>query len=94
MLSYTPRVAIITGGAQGLGRSIALQLARDGVDVAVNDLASKQELLNVVVREIQEIGRKAISVPADVTSEDEVKGMIKRVANEMGSVDIASGRYE
>ncbi|KLO05884.1 NAD-binding protein [Schizopora paradoxa] len=88
MSNYTPRVAIITGGAQGLGRSIALQLAKDGVDVAVNDLASKQELLSEVVREIQGIGRRGIAIPADVTSEDEVKGMIKRVADEMGSVDI------
>lgn len=91
MSNYSPRVAIITGGAQGLGYSIALQLANDGVDIAVNDIPSKKELLDEVVEEIRGIGRKAIAVPADVTSEEEVKGMIQRVADELGSVDIASG---
>jgi len=88
MSDYNPRVAIITGAAQGLGYSIALQLACDGLDIAVNDVASKQDRVDEVVKEIQKLGRKAIAVLADVTSEEEVKGMIERVANELGSVDI------
>ncbi len=94
MSDYNPRVAIITGAAQGLGYSIALQLACDGLDIAVNDVASKQDRVDEVVKEIQKLGRKAIAVLADVTSEEEVKGMIERVANELGSVDIVSNEQK
>jgi len=86
MSNYNPRVALITGAAQSLGYSIALQLADDGLDIAVNDVASKRDRLGEVVKEIQGKGRKATAVPADVTSEEEVKGMIERTGNELGTL--------
>ncbi len=88
MAPYTPRVAIITGAAQGIGLSIAQQLARDGIDIAVNDIPAKLSQINEVVEEIRAIGRKAIAIPADVTSEEQVKNMVETTARELGSVDI------
>ena len=58
------RTAFITGGSQGIGRAIALRLARDGHDISIADIPSAQWRVNVVVKEIESIGRKAISVTA------------------------------
>ncbi|OCH91275.1 short chain oxidoreductase [Obba rivulosa] len=82
------RVALVTGAAQGLGLAIALRLADDGLDIAVNDLGSSIEALHRVVSDIKAKGRRAIAVPADVTSEDDVKNMIDRVAKELGTLDV------
>lgn len=56
------RVAFITGGAQGIGRAIACRLARDGYDIAIGDIASQQEKVAEVLKEIESYGRKAIAV--------------------------------
>lgn len=85
---YAPRVAIITGAAQGIGLSIAQQLAREGIDVALNDIPSKSLQINEAVDAIKATGRKAIAVPADVTSEEQVQAMVETTARELGSVDI------
>ena len=73
---YVPNVAIVTGAAQGIGYSIALRLADDGIDVAVNDIANKKEKLEEVAEEIKKKGRRSIVVTADVSREDEVKAMV------------------
>ena len=86
--SYTPRVAIITGGSQGIGHAIARRLSDEGVDIAVNDIAAKKEQIDKVVEEVRQKGRRAIAVPADVSSEAEVGAMIDKTAGELGSVDI------
>jgi len=82
------RVALVTGAAQGLGLAIALRLADDGLDVAVNDIASKSEDLKKVVADIEAKGRRSIAVTADVSSEEEVKAMVEKVAKELGSLDV------
>ena len=86
--SFTPRVAIVTGGAQGIGYAVAQKLADDGVDVAINDMISKQKQIDSVVEELQKKGRRAIAIPGDVSSESEVISMIEKTVNELGGVDI------
>lgn len=88
MSTPAARVALVTGATQGLGLAIALRLADDGLDIAVNDLAFKSEQLQSVVSEIEAKGRRAIAVPADVSSEEDVKQMVDRVVSELGGLDV------
>ncbi|CAE6417140.1 unnamed protein product [Rhizoctonia solani] len=82
------KVAIVTGAARGIGRAIALQLARDGVDIAVNDIPSKQAELEQLVKEIELMDRKAIPIPADVSKESEVQAMVQKAVDALGGLDI------
>lgn len=82
------RVAIVTGAAGGLGSAIALRLADDGFDIAVNDIAPKADALQALVAEIQSKGKRAIAVTADVASEVQVQAMITTVADVLGSLDV------
>ncbi|KAJ7264957.1 acetoin reductase family protein [Mycena haematopus] len=84
---YT-RVAIVTGAAQGIGKAIGLRLAADGLDVVVSDLPGQIDSLNAVVEEIQRLGRKAIAVIADVSKEDDVKGMVEATVAGLGRLDV------
>ena len=85
----TTRVAFVTGAARGIGRAIALRLADDGFDVAVNDLPNTPEL-NEVLREIQNKGRRSLPLPADVSLEPEVVRIIQDVVENLGSLDVVS----
>jgi NAD(P)-dependent dehydrogenase (short-subunit alcohol dehydrogenase family) len=88
--SKPARVALVTGAAGGIGLSIALQLASDGLDVAVNDVSSKASVLEEVVQDIKKKGRRAIAIPADVTKEAEVKMMVQTVVHDLGKLDVVS----
>ncbi|KAI0261783.1 NAD-binding protein [Gloeopeniophorella convolvens] len=81
------RVAFVTGAARGIGRAIALQLADDGLDVAVNDLRSTPELDEVVTL-IEKKGRRSIALSGDVSSEAEVEKLIQDVVRRLGGVDV------
>lgn len=80
--------AIITGAAQGIGRAIALRLADDGYDIAANDVPSKQDALNTLVEEIITKGRKAVAIQADVSCEEEVRGMVEQTVEKLGGLDV------
>lgn len=91
-MSNSLGIALVTGSARGIGRAIALRLAQDGFDVAVNDIAARKGELEDLQKQItstNEGGRCAI-VPADVSSESEVKGMIESVVQELGGLDVVS----
>lgn len=60
------RTALITGGSQGIGRAIAIRLARDGHDISIADIPAAQARVDEVIKEIHSYGRKAISVTAGV----------------------------
>ncbi|TFY76826.1 hypothetical protein EWM64_g7187 [Hericium alpestre] len=81
-------VAIITGAAQGIGRAIAIQLADDGFDVAVNDLGIMRAELEAVAKNVESKGRRSLVVPADVSSEADVKAMVDEVVEKLGSLDV------
>ncbi|KAI0001175.1 hypothetical protein BJV77DRAFT_938693 [Russula vinacea] len=83
----TTRVALVTGAARGIGRAVALRLAEDGLDVAVNDLPDAPGL-DDVMREIESKGRRSIAIPADVSLEAEVVRIIQQVVQKLGSLDV------
>jgi 3-oxoacyl-[acyl-carrier protein] reductase len=80
------KVAIVTGGGRGIGKSIALALAREGADVGVT--ARTQAEIEQVAEEIRAIGRKAIAVPCDVTDLSAVEAAVATAASELGRIDI------
>jgi meso-butanediol dehydrogenase/(S,S)-butanediol dehydrogenase/diacetyl reductase len=82
------RVAIVTGGARGIGRGIALRLARDGLDIAVADLPSMREESENTAMEIRDMGRKAAVVDVDVSDSGQVDAMIRSTVDELGRLDV------
>ncbi len=80
------KVSIVTGGAQGLGRAIALTFANKGADIAIFDV--NMESAQKVAKEIECIGRKAVSLKVDVSKHFEVEMMVDRVLQEFGRIDM------
>jgi 3-oxoacyl-[acyl-carrier protein] reductase len=80
------RVAIVTGGAKGIGRGIALKFASEGCDVVVNALHI--EGAEKVAKEIKSMGRKSLAIAADVADSVEVNEMVGRTIREFGKIDI------
>ena len=82
------RNVLVTGAARGIGRAIALRLAQDGLNVAVNDISTNAAELNETQKTIEKIGRKSISIIADVSNDREVETMVKDTAKQLGSLDV------
>lgn len=80
------RVALITGGGRGIGREIARTFAATGAHVVL--AARSAEHLEATAAEIQAMGGRALPIPADVTREDQVKGVVERALAEFGRIDI------
>lgn len=80
------KVAIVTGAAQGIGKVIALHLAKAGADVALSDI--NQDSLNGVAAEIEALGRKAIAVQMDVSDLKACEDLVKKTAEAFGRIDI------
>ncbi|MEO8397643.1 MAG: SDR family NAD(P)-dependent oxidoreductase, partial [Chloroflexota bacterium] len=79
------RVAIITGGAQGIGRASALRIAEEGRDIVIADLDPNGD---AVVKEIEALGQKALFIKTDVTDESAVHAMVDQAKATLGRVDI------
>ena len=98
MYNLNGKVALVTGagGKNGIGRAIATRLAKEGADVAVNDItehpyAAAQadwQGLPDLVREIEAMGQRAISIVADVADVEQVKGLVDQTVAHFGKIDI------
>ncbi|NKE05307.1 MULTISPECIES: 3-oxoacyl-[acyl-carrier-protein] reductase [Mesobacillus] len=81
------KVALVTGASRGIGREIALELAREGASVAVNYAGSEAKALEVV-DEIKAMGRDAFAIQADVSNSESVTDMAKGTIERFGKIDI------
>ena len=94
-LDFEGKVAIVTGSGGGIGKGYALELAKRGAKVVVNDLGGAVDgsggslsAAETVVNEIEAAGGEAIANGANVCSEDDVKNMVKETMEKWGRVDI------
>src|SRR2546422_239189 len=85
-MSLSGRMALVTGGSQGIGRACALKLAAAGATVAV--AARNQEKLNKLVNEITAAGGKAAAFALDVSDEEQIKSASKAAIGQLGKIDI------
>lgn len=80
------KVALITGAAQGIGKAIAMLLAKNGADVVVSDI--NLDKANETSKEVVALGRRSIAIKVDVSKSDEVEKMVERIISEFGRIDI------
>jgi 3-oxoacyl-[acyl-carrier protein] reductase len=86
VFSLEGKTAIVTGGGVGIGRSIALEFARAGADVAI--CSRKLENLEPVSAKIRQLGRRSFAVAVDVRNEDQVRELVDRTVSDLGRLDI------
>lgn len=82
------KVVLITGGARGIGKAIALELAKNQYDIVINYLTSKKEAMELKQTIINDYGVNCLAIKADVSNEYEVNQMISTIETELNSVDI------
>ena len=80
------RIALVTGGGQGIGRAVALRMARQGADIAVADV--DDETAGRVVEEVEALGRRSMAIHMDVTSKESVESGVAAAIAKMSPVDI------
>lgn len=85
-MSISGKIALVTGAGQGIGRGIALRLAKDGADIALVDL--NEEKMSAVANEVNALGRKATTFKADVSKRDDVFAAVAHAEKELGGFDI------
>jgi NAD(P)-dependent dehydrogenase (short-subunit alcohol dehydrogenase family) len=88
VFSLAGKVALVTGGSRGIGKSIALAYAEAGADVAICSRRIEDGELGAVDRGIQNMGRRSLAIQADTSRKADVDRMVERVAGELGSLDI------
>ncbi|MDU5081951.1 3-oxoacyl-[acyl-carrier-protein] reductase [uncultured Tissierella sp.] len=86
-MSLNNKVALITGGSRGIGKEIALELAKNGVNIAIT-YVNNLEKAKGVLDDIKSYGVKAVAIKANVSVEEDVLRMIKTIEEELGTIDI------
>jgi 3-oxoacyl-[acyl-carrier protein] reductase len=81
------RVALVTGSSRGIGRGIALRLARDGFNLALNYVASRTEAESVA-KEIRALGLDSVVLQADVSNSEQASALVRRTAEQLGRLDV------
>jgi NAD(P)-dependent dehydrogenase (short-subunit alcohol dehydrogenase family) len=87
-MALNGKVALVTGARQGLGRAIALGLAKAGADLLIADRVIEDGKLANVAKEIEALGRRAVTSGGDISVEADVEAMVKKATTELGKVDI------
>ncbi len=87
MFSLKDKKALVTGSSRGIGRGIALALAKQGASIAVNYRSSDKEAKELVSK-IEKLGSEVMAVQADVSQKEDVDKMVKRVIEKFGNIDI------
>ena len=80
--------ALITGGDSGIGRAVAIAFAREGADVAIVHLPNEDEDARETTKWVEQAGRKALAVPADIRDEQQCKKLVDQVVQEFGQIDV------
>lgn len=82
------RIAIVTGAGSGMGRTFSIALAHAGADVVITELPGKEAAAEGTAAKVRAVGRRALTVPLDVTQIPSIQAMVERVVHEWGHVDI------
>lgn len=86
--SLIGKKALVIGARRNMGKAFALGLAEAGADVAVSDVNLESGQLQTVADEIQKMGRKSLALKADISNQEDVKKLVKKVVKEFGTIDI------
>jgi NAD(P)-dependent dehydrogenase (short-subunit alcohol dehydrogenase family) len=86
--SLIGKKALVIGARRNMGKAFALGLAEAGADVAVSDVNLESGQLQTVADEIQKMGRNSLALKADISNQEDVKKLVKKVVKEFGTIDI------
>jgi len=86
-MDLSGKIALVTGGSRGIGREIAIELAKHGASIAISYVSNEEKAIEVI-ESIQEYSVKAMCVKADVSREEEVERLVDTVKKQLGPIDI------
>jgi len=84
----TGKKALITGGDSGIGRAVAIAFAREGADVAIAHLPNEEEDARETTKWIEQAGRKAVPIAADIREEEQCRQLVQQAVSELGGLDV------
>ena len=85
LFSLEGKIALVTGASRGIGKAVAVGLARAGADVA---LVSRGDALLQTAREIEKLGRRGLAVPTNIAIKSDVDTMVAKTVEKFGTIDV------